>query len=78
MSLPAYQLLGATAALAAAVGLGSILATPSVHGDGRGRTHVGSVVEGVADDALIRGPRLAMINAGKGLGTQRGIGIVDI
>ena len=77
LPLRVYQLGAATAVLAAAVGLGSILGAHASQSDTPAVVSSG-LTESVTEDALIRGPRLAMINAGKGLGTQRGIGIVDI
>jgi len=75
VGLRVYQLAGSTAALAAAVLLGSMLGAPSSRPGTSATVRSGAGSESVAEDALLRGPRLAMINAEKGLGTQRGIGI---
>ena len=71
------QVGAAAAVMVAAVGVGALLGSPSFRSEPTfGPTvHAGA---DVADDALVRGPRLAMINAAKGLGPQRGIGITDI
>jgi anti-sigma factor RsiW len=73
----AYQVAGVAAILAAAVGIGSQLGASSSRSESTSVSR-GALVENVAEDTLLRAPRLAMINAVKGLGTQRGIGIVDI
>jgi len=75
LALRAYQLAGATAVLIAAIGLGSTLGGPSSRPGSTAVVPPRQAVEGVAEDTLIRGPRLAMINAEKGVGPQRGLGI---
>lgn len=76
--LRAIQVVGAAAMLAAAVGFGALLGSHSSRPGAEASVHaIAATSETVAEDKLIREPRLAMINAAKGIGTQRGIGIVD-
>jgi predicted anti-sigma-YlaC factor YlaD len=77
LPLRAIQVASATAALAAAVGLGAVLGAHSSHPSSSLSVRASAGAEAIAEDKLIREPRLAMINAQKGIGTQRGIGIVD-
>ena len=77
LPLRAIQIGGAAAMLAAAVGLGALLGTHSSQPNSPLSVHSVARGESVAEDKLIREPRLAMINAAKGIGTQRGIGFID-
>ena len=77
LPLRAIQAASATAALAAAVGFGALLGAHSSQPTSPLAVRSGAIKETIAEDTLIREPRLAMINAAKGIGTQRGIGIVD-
>lgn len=77
LPLRAIQAASATAALAAAVGLGALLGAHSSQPSSAVSVRSSAGSEAIAEDTLIREPRLAMINAQKGIGTQRGIGIVD-
>lgn len=78
LPLRVYQVAGATAVMVAAVGFGALLGAPSLRESTSASPRPAASGEAVAEDTLIRGPRLAMINAAKGIGTQRGIGIIDI
>ena len=72
-----FQIGAAAAVMVTAVGVGALLGSPSFRTEPTFGPPVHAGAD-VADDALVRGPRLAMINAAKGLGPQRGIGITDI
>jgi predicted anti-sigma-YlaC factor YlaD len=70
----------AAAAVAAAIGLGTLIGslggTQPVVGSGLARASVSSQPQG--EQALIQGPKLAMLRAKAGLGKQRGLGIADV
>ena len=74
----AYQVGAAAAAMATAVAIGAVVGSPSFRAKPNVASPVRVTADAVADDFLVREPRLAMINAAKGLGPQRGIGITDI
>jgi predicted anti-sigma-YlaC factor YlaD len=76
LPLRTYQAGVAAAVVAVAVGLGSLFG--SLDGQAPAQNSNSGLATGVSDDALLRGPRLAMINAQKGVGKQRGIGIADV